>query len=313
MPADLITLDRAKRAFPGLLGTTQDLVIGGLITAVSRAAEKYCKRIFSLQWYDECYDTDGTGSLLLRKFPVVAISRLASTLTQILTVQNNDQVTNSRATVGTQQPGVFDVPTPSIGLSLTRVAAGITYNDISILWSTYPTVVLVAAAVTAMGNGWQGIATTLGYAGWASNDITPIMGAQGCLGGQANLYVHATDLSDWQLIDESGEIRFGLGLGGFFGTGWQPGDGSGLGYEPGITLPRGGRNIRVVYQAGFAIIPEDLQEAIALWVAHRFQNNKSAGDYTMERLGDHQIERDINMGPPKHVKTMLDQYKDYKV
>jgi hypothetical protein len=39
----------------------------------------------------------------------------------------------------------------------------------------------------------------------------------------------------------------------------------------------------------------------------------SAGDLVEETIGDRTIKRDINVGPPKHVKTLLDQYKDYKV
>ena len=63
---DLITLTRAKQAILAITDTTYDTLLATLITAVSDAIEKYCRRDFYARTYDELYSGNGDRRLLSR-------------------------------------------------------------------------------------------------------------------------------------------------------------------------------------------------------------------------------------------------------
>jgi hypothetical protein len=93
----LINLQRAKLAFPNLADNSQDATLNALITAATRHIENYCKRRFGATTYDEIYDSDGTGSLHLRQFPVIDVLRVSMTPTTVIVIKNTDSATNQRA------------------------------------------------------------------------------------------------------------------------------------------------------------------------------------------------------------------------
>src|SRR5579864_8299316 len=68
---DLITLSRAYQNLQGV--TSQDALLGVLITAASDAVEKYCRRRFVSKAYDELYNGPGDRRLLLRQYPVQSV------------------------------------------------------------------------------------------------------------------------------------------------------------------------------------------------------------------------------------------------
>ena len=102
--ADLISLARAKDAFPNLVDNSIDSLIPRLITAASTATERYCRRFFTAVSFDEIYDSDGSGSLLLRNFPVLSITRLALSPVTVLLIKNSNQLTIARALISTTLP-----------------------------------------------------------------------------------------------------------------------------------------------------------------------------------------------------------------
>ena len=61
---DLITLSRAYQNLQGVSGV--DALLASLISAVSEYVEKYCRRRFVSQAYDELYNGTGDRRLLLR-------------------------------------------------------------------------------------------------------------------------------------------------------------------------------------------------------------------------------------------------------
>jgi hypothetical protein len=308
--ADLVSLNRALDAFPNLLDTSQNTVIQSKITAASRMIERYCKRTFGVTAYDERYDSDGGGTLLLRQFPVLSVDRVAMSPTSVLSVVNSDNATNSRALVGTQQNTGVDVPVATTGLRLTRFASGVKIVDNSITWAVYPTIALVAAAIVALGAGWS--ANVIGgYQKWASADLNPLIGAQACLQTAAQLNLHTTDLNYYDIVPETGELRFANPLSQVLSTGWMPNTVSVGDLYPGVNLPRGSLNVRVQYTAGFNTIPEDLQDACALLAASLYSYPTSAGELTKETLGDYTYERELSERLPKRVLAVIKQYKDH--
>src|SRR5882762_5181021 len=123
--ADLITTARAKYNLNNLTTTAaEDTTLAALVTACSKAIKKFCGREFDSQSFDELYHDAGHDRLLLRQFPVISIARMAYAPTTVLRIKNTSS-SNQRATASVT----------STGLSLTRVASGITSTDTSVTWA----------------------------------------------------------------------------------------------------------------------------------------------------------------------------------
>lgn len=81
--ADLITLSRAKYALGGAQGAAnlslhadESTTLAALITAVTKAISKYCRRNFDEQTYEERYTGQGEQRLMLRHFPILSVASL---------------------------------------------------------------------------------------------------------------------------------------------------------------------------------------------------------------------------------------------
>src|SRR5262249_33174860 len=102
------------------------------------------------------------------------------------------------------------VQVTSTGLTLTRVASGVTTTDTSVTWAGNVTLQAVVNAVNALGNGWSAlvIGDTAGdYGLWPSADlyVPPSFGdgttSQGSLtarGQYAELKLHTYELAGYQ-------------------------------------------------------------------------------------------------------------------
>lgn len=82
--------------------------------------------------------------------------------------------------------------------------------------------------------------------------------------------------------------------------------GSGAEY---LVFPRGFQNIKVVYTAGFATIPEDLQEALVTWA--QFLHARSVQDISVEseKLGDYSRTIKESSDLPKDVRSAISFYR----
>src|SRR5215472_14300609 len=94
---DLITLQRAYLNLQGVSGV--DGQLQALITSVSDAIEKYCRRRFVSHFYDELYNGNGDRRLLLRQYPIQSVQSVRYRPVTVVKVQNSDQATNQRAFV----------------------------------------------------------------------------------------------------------------------------------------------------------------------------------------------------------------------
>ncbi len=254
---DLITTGRARQNLQSLTDSSQDSLLATLITAVSDAIEKYCRRDFYVRSYDELYNGSGERRLLLREYPVQSVESLLTRPTIVLRIQNTNRALNQRASVAIT----------STGLRLVRVASGVVTADTSVTWAANPTLQAVANAVNALANGWQASVageSTGDFGLWASADLyvkpsygdgTQSSGALDARSQAAGLKLHLTPVRDFE----------------WDARGWliwpapcaepdllQSGD---------AVWPPGINNFRVQYTAGYSTIPEAVQEACALWVA----------------------------------------------
>jgi hypothetical protein len=256
---DLITLARSKQAILSITDSTYDALLTTLITAASDAIEKYCRRPFFSHSRDELYDGNGDRRLLLREYPIQQVASVRYRPVTVLKVQNTDTVTNQRATVAVA----------STGLTLLRVASGVSSTDVSVTFAGNPTLAAVANAVNALGNGWsaQVVGDANDYGKWPSADlyVAPSYGdgvqSQGALtarGQNAEIKLHTYELAGYQW-DPRGWLLRAI-----------PYTDPELIHPEDLIWPVGVNNFRVQYTAGYTTIPEAVQEACAEWVAALF-------------------------------------------
>jgi len=251
---DLITPSRAAQN-PALaqLASSGPAYLASLISAASEAVRRACGRDFTLGSYTE-YHSGGIyvrQPLRLRQFPVVEITRVASGPRPALLVQNVDANTNQRATV----------ETTSTGLRLVRVASAVA-TTADLLFTNYPTLASLAAAVNAMANGWSATVRA-NFANWPSADLKPLQGALSALNGSRDLEIYTESISSLSGVPFADEFNFDSP-----GSGWRLDDETGELYAH---FPRGQLNIRIDYRAGFATIPQPVQEATVQLVQDLYQ------------------------------------------
>jgi hypothetical protein len=262
---DLITLARGKQNIQSITDASQDALLSVLITAVSEAVEKYCRRTFVSRAFDELYNGTGDRRLLLRQYPVQSVQSVRYRPVTVLKTINNATAQNQQARV----------QVTSTGLQCSRVASGVTVNETLLTWASYPTLNQLATAVTALGNGWQaqivGDSGTGGGSGdyglWPSADlyVPPSYGdgttSQGSLtarGQFAELKLHTYELAGYQ-FDPRGWLLRAI-----------PYTDPELLHPEDLVWPVGIANFRVQYTAGYTTVPEAVQEACAEWVSELY-------------------------------------------
>src|SRR5262249_39608874 len=140
----------------------QDTLLGVLITAASEAIEKYCRRPFYSRTLDELYNGEGQVRLMLREYPVQSVKSVRFSPQTVLQVQNTDRSTNQQARV----------QVTSTGLTLTRVASGVTSSS-TVNFAGNATIDTLVTAIVALGNGWTAIRSgdATDYGKWPSADL----------------------------------------------------------------------------------------------------------------------------------------------
>jgi hypothetical protein len=269
---DLVTIPRATQ-IDALAAVYADdpAYLASLITAASELVRRVCKRDFSLCSYSEYYSGGiyVLSPLRLRQFPVIEITRIAAAPTPALQVQNLDQVTNQRATVET---------TPT-GLRLVRVASAVA-TTVDLAYAEYPTLAALAGQINSLEYGWS--ASVFGpFANFASTDFKPLQGAANALAGG-----HSLELYTELVQPGSTFTALGCDAEGEFGVGWRldPETGELFG-----RFPRGQLNIRIDYTAGFATVPQAVQEAVVQLAADLYQSSQVNNSLAKATLGDSTI------------------------
>jgi hypothetical protein len=256
---DLITGTRAVVNLPGV--ANNDSTVATLITAASRAIQKWCRRYFVSTSFDELYSGNGQRRLFLRQAPLLSVESVRYRPVTVLTVQNTDTVTNQQARVSVT----------STGLTLKRVASG-TATTNTLTFAGNATLTALAGAIAAVGNGWtaQVVGDSNNYGKWISadlycpqgptgGDVDATYAGQGALtawGQNAELKMHTYELAGYQVADRGGWLLRAI-----------PYTDPELLHPEDLVWPVGINNLRVQYTAGFTTVPEDVQEACAELVA----------------------------------------------
>ncbi len=255
--ADLVTSARAKYNIPQSTFTSaENTTIAELVTAYSKAIQVWCRRQFVSASYDQLFSGnsgDVSTDLYLREIPVTAIDRVATGPTTVIQIQNTGWPTTSRATVQVKDA-------TNVILKRTASAATTTSN---LAIGTYTTLSALVTAINALGNGWSATIAHSDYNTWATADLRTIQGVLSAINGAtAELVIHTNEISDYDLDDEAGIL-----------------------VRP--YWPRGWRNIRVQYTAGYATVPEDVQEACSIMVAGSYMQTKRDPMTSLQKTADY--------------------------
>lgn len=277
--ADLITRARALHNLNNRATTeAEDDTLDALISAVSRAIERFCWRTFAVATFDELHRGTRRTELVLRSYPLASVERVAYAPGPALEIANTS-ATVQRATV----------KVTATGLELIRVASGVATTS-TLLFSDQPTLTALAAAVTALGNGWSASVVAPVDGLRASADLRALQGAFPCRDRSALLHLHLQELAGFHVDAEHGILTRAEG------AVWQ----GGLDYW------------RIVYRAGYASVPEDVQEACAQWVAMLFWQTKrdpGLGSETLPGVVARAPLRDL----PLSLHALLRPYRNWRV
>jgi hypothetical protein len=307
---DLITNARALYNLPASPNNT---VVNSLITACSWAITRYCKRQFVQQTYDELYNGNGQRQLVLRNYPLLSVQSVRYRPVTVMKLTNN-LAANVQARVSVL----------STGLKLVSVSAGVTTTvTTGLTFAGNVSLTALAAAVNAVGNSWsaQVVGDANNYGGWPSQDLycpngisgsnDPGVEGQGALqcvaGSFAELKMHTYELQGWQADTRQGWLLRAI-----------PYTDPELLHPEDLIWPVGVNNFRIQYTAGYATVPDDVQEACAEWVA--FLYNLSLRDPALM----HQVPvsnttsgwgevTSGKYGPPAPVRTILTNYKTHTI
>jgi hypothetical protein len=308
---DLITLARAKQDIQSITDISQDSLLTALITACSDAIEKYCRRFFISKAYDELYSGDGDRRLLLRQYPLQSVQSVRYRPVTVVKIINNATSQNQQARV----------TVTSTGLSLTRVASGVSTTDTSVTFAGSPTLNAVVTAVNALGNGWSAqIVGDSGQGGgtgdyglWPSADLyvpssygdgTTSQGALTARGQNAELKLHTYELAGYQW-DPRGWLLRAI-----------PYTDPELLHPEDLIWPVGINNFRVQYTAGYSTVPEGVQEACAEWVATLYyitQRDPALSAQSTSGVMSRWDRPGTLAEPPVNVRTLLAPYRRHTI
>jgi hypothetical protein len=300
---DLIDLDFARQHIPTSVDTDEP-AIATLITSASQAVRRYCRRDFNQQTYDELYNGLGDRRLVLRQYPILSLQSVRYRPVVVLKIQNT--LANTP---------IARVLVTNVGLTLTWTTSGVVNTNTSVTYTANPTIIAMQNAVNALGNGWSAVGA--GYDQWPSADIycpNGVSGSSGALpasvgaltaaGQFAELRMHTYELAGYQTDQRRGWLLRAI-----------PYTDPELLHPEDLIWPPGINNFRIQYTAGYATIPEDVQEACAELVQSWFVQR--GRDLTLAResfQGSNMYTVQPNQAQlPQRIRAILRPYRRHSV
>lgn len=294
-PPDLITYDYCLSQLSVLTLTDDQLdLLPWLITAASDAWRLECNgRYFDLRTLTEEYEVELDGQVRLWQTPIQIVLRVQGVPNLAMTVTNNSAQSALAYFSFTGSDGGYGLNAKTAtGITLLQTTAGVPAVPVILLYATYPTIGQLATAINAVGVGWQAQVTSP-LSSWASTGLAGGFVGQGC--AQGNLpnngarFDILTDINA-RLRPGSPMLWVGRQCGNTDAQRWGPG-----GYE---MFSDEGNNtqglVRVTYQAGYAVIPQEVQYQVSqivkwkleLGVQELLLKAEHAADYSYDLAAD---------------------------
>lgn len=237
-------------------------ILPQVTAAASRLIRKHCNRYFNRTTYDGLYTLDWPSrAILLRHFPVNSVNRVRMSAVQVINVTNtntaNQQAVATLITTGVQD--VDDIPPTVTGLKLWSIASGVP-TTVNLTFTANETLGGLMTAINAVGNGWSASIDDSTYTNWPVSDLRSGFGPSSAIGSfdRFGFQVHVQDVP----------VEMDLSAGMIYLT-QSPANpftsnafGGYLSTDLGDVQIFGGLNgVRVIYDAGWDTVPEDVQQA----------------------------------------------------
>lgn len=326
-PLDLITSQYATQVLAAggvTLTGSQSAILPTLITAASREIIRYCSRQFALTTYVDILTPEGTrqdrgepASAKLSAFPVQSVTSVLTNRSTVLTIRNTATTTNQFASVSFTMTGdveYFDLT--YTGITLSRTASGVATTT-TLTFASYVTLGSLATAINALGNGWNATVQS-GYTLYPSASLVGAREPKNALSSGACLDLFTTPATSYDIDRASGIMRCyggqaGSGFGGFYGAFGDPAfaamDGMG-----GYGGAWGWGQYQLTYTAGWATIPEQLQQVCAEVVKGMYARLSIDPSLKSETLGKYTwAARDTISTLPDWAQSTLGYYRSWSV
>ena len=254
---------------------TPDELITEFVNRASDIIENVCDRKFMARDFSERYDGDGTDVLILRNYPVNNITRMTIGQLSVMSVRN----TSTDAMYAT-------VLVTSTGMTLTIVGGANAGADTE-TFAANATIGTMVTAINALGKGWVAQSSSTIYDGYPSDELIE-NGAQSSLLSWGNHQVSADPVSGYRINNSNGMVSMPSGI----SCGWQ--------------------NVFVVYNAGYATVPDDLEQACLGLVAHLYGlAGEDTGLAEVESDNWKYKRQEYVDGIPKSVQQTVYRYKGW--
>jgi hypothetical protein len=283
------------------------------IAAASALIQKYCNRLFILSQYIEVLPVEQDGTILLSQIPVASVQRIQADPDEALTVGNTGATLAwiGLATTG-DASGFTGGPTVT-GMTLFWIPGGPPAGQ-TIAYTTGMTIGQLAAAINAVGSGWNAVAQQT----YGALPVTEIMDGEGSKGASTNdppyggaiYHVYSENLASQPDPDNGQKTgKYWVGrVNDDAAMRWGPGGYDGFG---GGGQRRGTGKVRATYMGGFATVPLPIQAATAELVKANFERLKTEA-YLQSENGQeysYSLSEELVGNLPKSVRQTLSEYR----
>lgn len=230
-----------------------------LIDAATAIIERYCRRQFASRDYTSIYNGSGSSRLLLDQYPITRLKRLSHDLQSAIKIRN---------TLSTAVRATAEITDDGVELIMTNSSGDNTQSD---AFASYTTITAMVDQInTHSAEGWEASVDN-SCDNFPSTDLVRLP-ALYCLDEYAYLKIPKKAINDFQIYADEGRLHR---------------DG---GFNAGI------RNVVVAYTAGYATIPDDLQDACLELVMYFYDLSKRDSTLQSEKIGNYSYVVDLQIG-----------------
>ena len=247
-------------------------IVQTVLNGVDKWVKEYCQRDFEVPSTDYKEYSNGDGGSHLFLKQYPIVSVSRLSIGRNNAIKVNNSLTATYATVSVTSTGVV----------LNKDG-----TETPLLFATYATIALMAAAIANETN-WQASVVNSSYASYASTELIEAMGLECLNASWAYLQIPDEPDSGFEVLPDSGIIH-------------RPGG-----------FPRGHRNIRTDYKAGFATLPEDLKLGVSILVKLIYQK-RGEESFGLAQGSLSYVRKVFEKEMPSEVKEILSRYRKIEV
>jgi hypothetical protein len=291
----LLTPAEAEEAWPSY-GELPEARKVSVLAAADGLIEQVVGYPMGLTTYRHAEQPGRSRRARLRGRPVVSVDRVAADWTAALAIVNTSP--NHQRAFVTFAANAWTFTSVTAGISTTATI------DLTGL----PTLTDVAAAITALGEGWSAtVESALDL--WPSAVLAPPAGTFGALGGGVSVGLYARDLREWDLVEDRGWPEVELYESFADAPAWPT-------RRVGIARSSRAASVWLEYRAGYATadVPAIIKDAARLAVKVLSEKIRATGIFKSEALGVRSYTlSDIDGAAQATLRDLLSDYQRIEV